>query len=205
MNATLTAAYCERYFAMLRRPGVQGHVGSQMPNGWVHATNSLIAFGRPYFDDHRQKDAPARFLGSRHRMVNHDYYQAYEISWTLDNPFPPTLNKRIQAIAIVASPDAAEREQVSTSHDYLDRLWDTLNFRQRKCIEGAMLLFLLNPESLSRLAGVDLIEGGIQRFVDGREIWEPCPELKAEYYRLRRYGEVVGRKDPILRSILRHY
>lgn len=173
-----------------------------MPNGWVHATHTLVAFGRPYFDDHRQKDAAWRLLGSQHRLLNHDYYWELGISWTLETPFPSTLNVRIEARVGAAGAESVEREQALASHDYMDRVWDTLNRKQRKWFEGAMLWLLVNPDFLSRWAGLDLVEGGIQRFSDAREIWEPCPQLRSEYHRLRAYAEAVRRKDPLLRHIL---
>ena len=65
-----------------------------------------------------------------------------------------------------------------------------------------MLWLLLNPDFLMKWAGLDIVEGGIQRVVDGREMWESCPELKYEYGRLRAYAEAVRRKDLLLREVL---
>lgn len=176
-----------------------------MPNGWVHAANTLIAFGDPYFDVHRQKDAPSRILGSSHRRVNHDWYWRFGSSWSLENPFPGPMNNEIEEIGRIDGPKAAELRQVSVSHDYLDRVWDTLDPFTRKYYEGCMLWLLLNSSFLMAWAGIDIVSGGIQRTVDGREIWEPHPELRVQYKRLRTYAEAVWRKDRLLRDFLARY
>ncbi|MDP2753312.1 MAG: hypothetical protein Q8P40_02850, partial [Nitrospirota bacterium] len=38
----------------------------KMANVWVHAVIDLIAYGKPYFDLHKEKDKPHEILGSRH-------------------------------------------------------------------------------------------------------------------------------------------
>lgn len=176
-----------------------------MPNGWVHATIALITLGRPYFDLHREKDAASRILGPRHRTANHDWYQSFGSRWTMVDPFPSELSKETEEHRRIRGPDFAELQQASVSHDYFDRLWDGLSASERKYWEAFMLWLLLNPTLLTEWAGVDVVEGKIQRIVDGREIWEPCPELKHEYKRLRAYAEAVWRKDPLLRDFLARY
>lgn len=177
-------------------------IGMKMPNGWVHSAITLVAFGRPYFDIHRDKDWPCRTLGSAHRIVNHEWYQAYESLWTLAEPFPAWINRHISELGEAEGDDAAEKEQVSVSHDHADRIWDDLPLDARKYWEGFFLWLLLNPPILKTWAGVDVLEGSIQRMVDGREVWELCPELTREYARLRCYVEVVKGRDPVLRKML---
>ena len=62
-----------------------------MPDGWVHAVIDLIGYGRPYFDLHKEKDKPSQTLGWEHRIVGHDWYQAFGEKWTFDKSFPTWL------------------------------------------------------------------------------------------------------------------
>lgn len=52
---------------------------------------------------------------------------------------------------------------------------------------------------------MDVLEGRIQRLVNGREMWEGCPELKQEYRRLCRYVAAVLAKNEHLMEMLRRY
>ncbi len=155
-----------------------------MAVGWVHATMDLMAFGRSYFDLHKYKDHPWIELGYKHRRVNHNWYNEFGKSWNFDEPFPLVVHMRTNAIA---GPGKAEQFQSWTSHDYLDRIWDTLNSEQRNSFKQACKWFLENPEHLNRVYEIDVFKGLIYRVVDGKEVVENCPELIEEYNRLRAY------------------
>jgi hypothetical protein len=64
---------------------------------------------------------------------------------------------------------------------------------------------LLSPEILKDWAGVDVLDGKIQRLIDNHEVWESCPELKSDYKRLCNYVRVVIENDRILRDMLERY
>ena len=160
-----------------------------MAAGWVHATMDLMAFGRSYFDLHKYKDHPWRELGYKHRQVNHDWYNEFGKSWNLNEPFPLIIHMRTNAIV---NPDKAEQFQSWVSHDYLDKIWDTLNLEQRRNFELACKWFLENPEDLNRVYEINVFKGLIYRVVDGKEIIEYCPELIKEYQRLRRYAVKIN-------------
>ena len=83
--------------------------------------------------------------------------------------------------------DEAEQFQSWTSHDYLDRIWDTLDSEQRRNFELACKWFLENPEELNRVYEIDVFRGLIFRVIDGKEVTENCSELIKEYRRLRSY------------------
>lgn len=176
-----------------------------MPNGWVHATIDLIAFGRPYFDLHQEKDKAHETLGSEHRIVNHEWYQAFGKFWTFSDPFPSWLKESIQALQDAEGADRAEEQMVSTAHEYLDRVWDGLSFPERKYWESFFIWVLFNPRILKNWAGVDIVNGRIRRVVEDQEIWEACPDAKSGYERLRRYVEVVKSNDEILQEMLERY
>ena len=72
-------------------------------------------------------------------------------------------------------------------HDYIDRTWDDLSDLERKYWEGFFTYVLFSPKILKEWAGVDVLEGKIQRIINGSEVWENCPELKREYERLLNY------------------
>ena len=173
-----------------------------MPNGWVHATIDLIAFGRPYFDLHREKDKAHETLGPQHRLVNHEWYQAFEKFWTFPDPFPSWLKESIQALE---NAEGAEEQMVSIAHEYLDRVWDGLSLPERKYWESFFIWLLFNPRILKNWAGVDVVNSRIHRVVEDRKIWEGCPDTKVEYERLRRYVEAVKSNDDILQDILERY
>ncbi len=155
-----------------------------MAAGWVHATMDLMAFGRSYFDLHKYKDHPWKKFGYKHRQVYHDWYNEFGKSWNLDEPFPLVIHMRTDAIADL---DKAEQFQSWIAHDYLDKIWDTLNPSQRKNIERAFKWLLENPEDLNRIYEIDIFRGLIYRVVDRKSVVERCPELIGEYKRLRSY------------------
>jgi hypothetical protein len=65
-----------------------------------------------------------------------------------------------------------------------------------------MVWLLLHPAILKTWAGVDVRAGRIHRFVDGEQVWEPCPELQSLYKRLRRYAEFIKWRDPVVREMV---
>ena len=152
-----------------------------MPSGWVHATMDLIVFGRPYFDLHKDKDKAHETLGSKHRIIDHDWYQAFGRVWTLSDPFPEWLGESIQRLADSEGAVRAEEHMVLNAHDYLDRVWDRLSFLERKYWETFFVWLLLNPRILENWAGVDVVNGRIHRVNEGKEMWEAYPEIISEY------------------------
>lgn len=155
-----------------------------MAAGWVHATMDLMAFGRSYFDLHKYKDHPWKEFGYKHRRLYHDWYNEFGKNWNFDEPFPLIIQMRTNAFA---NPDEAEKFQSWVAHDYLDRIWDTLDAIRRQNFEQMCKWFLENPKELNRVYEIDVLRGLIYRVVDGKEIIEPCPELMGEYKRLRAY------------------
>ena len=155
-----------------------------MAAGWVHASMDLMAFGRSYFDLHKYKDHPWKKFGYKHRQIYHDWYNEFGKSWNFNEPFPLIIHMRTNAIA---DPDKAEQFQSWTSHDYLDRIWDTLNAERRRNFEFACKWFLENPEELNRVYEIDVFRGLIYRVINGKNVIEYCPELINEYKRLRDY------------------
>ena len=162
-----------------------------MAAGWVHATVDLMAFGRSYFGLHKYKDHPWKEFGYKHRKLHHDWYNEFNKSWNLKEPFPPIIHMRTNAIE---NPDEAEKFQSWISHDYLDRIWDTLNQKQKQDFELACKWFLENPDELNRIYEIDVFEGLIHRVIDGKNITEHCPELVNEYRRLCNY---VAKINPL--------
>lgn len=176
-----------------------------MPNAWVHATIDLLSFGRPYLHIHQDKDNASKILGSKHRIVNHAWYQEYGNRWNFTDPFPAWLLESIEDLLHRESPDQVEEQMVSIAHDHLDRVWDDLLYSERKYCEEFFTWVLLRPSILKSWAGVDVLNGRIQRIVDGREIWEYCPDLKFKYRMLRRYVEAVISNNKSLQSMIRRY
>ena len=176
-----------------------------MPSAWVHATIDLIVLGRHYFDLHQEKDKPHETLGPEHRILLHDWYQAFGKVRNFSDPFPDWLNTSIQALGDEAGPDRAEQHMAMNAHDYWDRVWDALSFPERKYREAFFIWLLLNPRILENWAGVDVVNGKIHRVIDGEETWEDCPEVRSEYRRLRKYVEAVRTKDKILQKMLASY
>ncbi|MBW2038000.1 MAG: hypothetical protein JRI46_00140 [Deltaproteobacteria bacterium] len=176
-----------------------------MPSAWVHATIDLIAYGRPYFDLHKEKDEPYKKLGRNHRKIRHEWYQAFGKKWTLDEPFSACLKDQISKIRSINGPNKAEKQMAYIDHDYIDRIWDTLSPPERKYREGFFAWILFNPRILKEWAGVGVLDSRIQRMIDSCEVWEYCPELKDEYERLCSYVKVVIENDGILQNMLERY
>lgn len=160
-----------------------------MAAGWVHASMDLMAFGRSYFDLHKYKDHLWKELGYKHRWVNHDWYNEFGKSWNFNKPFPPIIDMRTQ---VFETDEQGEKYQSLVSHDYLDRIWDTLGSEQRRNFEEACKWFLENPEHLNRVYEIDVFKGLIYRVVDGKEVVENCSELIEEYKRLCRYAAKIN-------------
>ncbi len=176
-----------------------------MPSGYVHAIIDLIAFGRPYFDLHQRKDLPYKTLGPEHRLVNHAWYQEFGKLWNFSDPFPTWLRQSIQDLLLIKSPDKVEEQMVDLAHDHLDRVWNDLSYIKRTYWESFFAWVVISPSILNSWAGVDVLNGRIQRIVDGQEIWEYCPELKFQYRRLRRYVRAVIAKNKSVESMIRLY
>lgn len=164
-----------------------------MASAWVHAVLSLIAFGKPYFDLHKQMDSWSQELGRNdHRMMGHDYYRAYGRLWDMDNPFPEWVREHARRTRKRYGDEEAEKEAVRLSHSYFDRVWDGLSRERRDNIELAFAQFALSPDLLKNHSGVDVTEGKIQYELDSGEVsWEDAPELLGEYRRLARYIKTV--------------
>lgn len=170
-----------------------------MANAWVHAVLSLIAFGKPYFDLHKQVDSWSEELRQQHRIMGHDYYQAYDTLWNMDDPFPEWVWEHTRKTRQRYGDEEAEKEAVQLSHCYFDRVWDGFSKQQRDNVELAMAKFVSTPELLKNSAGVDVIEGKIQYQLDNGELsWMDDPELPGEYDRLIRYIEGVLRSKGIM-------
>ena len=102
-----------------------------MADAWVHAVLSLIAFGKTYFDLHKQIDSWSQELGYEHRVMGHDYYQAYGRLWNMENPFPERVWEHPYKTRERYGNDEAEKEAVQLSHCYFDRVWDDFS-REKK-------------------------------------------------------------------------
>ena len=183
-----------------------------MANGWIHETMDLIVYGRPYRYIHKLKDEESqRKPGRRHREVKHEWYQAFGKLWSFSDPFPDFLKEDIQRLKDVEGADSAEERIVSDAHDYLDRIWDCDELPKperdwiRKYWEGLFAWLLFRPEILKDWAGVDVLNGKIQRFVEGQETWEDAPDIKSEYKRLCHLVNFVISRDGKLREIIKHY
>ncbi|PXF55445.1 MAG: hypothetical protein C4B58_14930 [Deltaproteobacteria bacterium] len=176
-----------------------------MADAWVHAVIDLIAYGRPYFDLHKEKDKPHEFLLSNHRIVNHKWYQAYKRLWNFHDPFPSWLKESIRILGNEEGADKAEEKMAWVDHDYIDRTWDVLSDQDRKYCEGFFAWVLFSPDILKHWAGVDVFKGRIQRVIKSREILESSPGLKSEYKRLYNYVKAVVRNNKILQNMLEHY
>lgn len=176
-----------------------------MPDGWVHAVIDLIAYGRPYFDLHKEKDKASQILGSNHRIVDHDWYQAYGRYWDFRDPFPSWLKESIRILSNEKGPEEAEAQMARVDHDYIDKTWDTLSFQEKKYREGFFVWILFHPRILKEWAGVNVLDGRIKRLIHTDEIWEYCPELKSEYKRLCKYVKAVVENDQVLKNVIKRY
>ena len=176
-----------------------------MPGGFVHATLDLVAFGRPYLDLHKQKDAPSQELGTAHRSRNHAWYNAFGQDWDSDNPFPEALGFVIEIIADKHGDAAAEASMAYVTHDYVDRAWGSFEEPERKCITGVCAWLLFNPDVLRERFGVDVVDETVERTLGGRQVWEPAPGLAKEYQRLYRYACAIVERDHKVASLLAPY
>jgi len=171
----------------------------------MHAIIDLLAYGRPYFDLHKEKDKAFETLGQHHRKIGHEWYQVFGEKWTLDEPFPSCLKDEIFKIRNVKGSEEAEKQMAFLDHDYLDRIWDELSSQERNYWEGFFAWLISKPKILKEWAGVDVLEGKIQRVIDGCEVWGNCPKLKSEYMRLCKYVKVVKNNSKILQNIIERY
>lgn len=176
-----------------------------MPDGWIHAVIDFIAYGRPYFDLHKEKDKAHEILGSNHRIVNHEWYQTYGKFWDFHDPFPSWLKESIRMLGIEEGAEKAEEQMAWVDHDCIDRTWDVLSDPERKYWEGFFAWILYNPRIFKEWAGVDVLNGRIQRLIDGCEVWEYCPELKFDYKRLCKYVKAVKERDEVLQNMIERY
>ncbi len=177
-----------------------------MPAGFVHATFDLMAFGRHYFELHKQKDAPWQELGADHRSLNHTWYNARGVDWELQNPFPKALHSVIESIADKRGDAEAEAAMaVHVAHDYMDRVSDGLAEPERKYITAFCLWLLFNPDVLKNKFGVDVVNETIERTIEGERVWEHAPGLAKKYEDLYRYGCAVVYRDRELASLLARY
>ena len=170
-----------------------------MASAWVHAVLSIIAFGKPYFDLHQQMDSWSYELGYEHRVMGHNYYQAYGRLWNVDNPFPEWVWEHSRKTRERYGNEEAEKEAVQLSHCYFDRIWDDFSREDRENFELALARFVSDLELLKDSAGVDVIEGKIQYQLDNGELsWVDDPELPNEYHRLIAYIESVLHRKGIV-------
>lgn len=168
-----------------------------MPNRWIHETIDIISFGRSYWELHKEKDAPYKYLGKNHRGFYHEWYQSYGIEWDFNEPFPPKLKAFFTAVLDSKGPDNAEETQAWCSHDYWDKIWDDSSYDKRKYIAVFFKWLLLNPQILKDWAGVDVLLGKV-KVVYGKnygyekttDVWETEPTLKRDYEHLRNFVEL---------------
>ena len=176
-----------------------------MASAFVHATLDLVAFGRHHFDLHQRKDAPSQELGTEHRSLNHEWYNAFGLDWDFRNPFPDELHRVIENIADKHGDAEAESSMANVGHDYSDRVWDKLGERERQDMTGSCLWLVFHPDVLRERFGVDVVSETIQRTIAGKQIWEPAPGLAKDYKRLYQYARVVAESNPKLTSVLARY
>lgn len=177
-----------------------------MPAGWMHAVVDLIAYNRPYLEIHQWKDAPSRWLGTRHRAERHDWYNAGKAGiWSLDNPTPSWIDDAIRTIGEAHGDEAAEQYMVDLSHDHWDRLWDESPPRDRLLIEGFFAWVLFRPDILQAKFSVNVERGRIQRQIDGVLRWEDHPSVLRPYRQLCQYVRRVLDNNPVLREVVAGY
>ena len=157
----------------------------------VHEVHSLIAFGLPYSHIHAKKDAfSQRSPGLRHRQVRHRKYRQFGDTWSFSDPSPRGEDDRVGRIAKWKGDIKAEEYMVSKAHDLDDRCWDrddisrAERLRVRRYWESFCAWLVINPDVLKAWAQVDVIEGRIHRVIDGVEVWEEEPTLRAAYFAL---------------------
>ncbi len=164
-----------------------------MASAFIHSIIDLLAYGRSYFDLHKEKDAASAKLGVKHRDVNHEWYKAYLVEWDFDEPFPPSLMQMIEHVKKTLGGDEAEQDQSFASHDYIDRTWDSLSGKERRFAEGFFIWVLRQPDVLRQKFGVDVYGEKIERAIDGVQVWEDAPGLQREYNSLCAYVDAVER------------
>jgi hypothetical protein len=165
-----------------------------MPNRWLHESIDLIVLGKSFWQLHRAKDSASRTHGVKHRSVGHPWYSRFPREWTFENPFPESLLARTRHIRTSQSPEAAETYQASVIHDHFDRLWDSLDFNERRQLAQAIRHLVLSPDTLLEWAGVDVIRGLIKRTYGPEngllfhvDTWEREPTLLPDYQNLCAY------------------
>ncbi len=168
-----------------------------MPSALSHTIIDLLAYGRPYFDLHKEKDAAYATLGVNHRKVYHEWYNVYLDEWDFDEPFPQSLKQVIEYVAQARGGDDAERSQSYVSHDYYDRIWDSLSNEERRIQEGFLIWVLRRPDVLKQKFGVDVHGEKIERMINGQVVWEDAPGLRKEYLRLCAYADAVIRNSQV--------
>lgn len=126
-----------------------------MPEAYVHAIESLAAFGRSYFTEHQDKDAPHRLLGREHRSVNHEWYHAFGTAWSFDHPTPEWIAEVTESLANDHGDEAAEIYQaIYLSHDFTDRLHDSEPPTERRLSTAFHIFILWHPEILEAKFGL---------------------------------------------------
>src|SRR5438128_2608855 len=86
----------------------------------VQNTHALTVFGRTYDRLHAYKDEPAKWLGPRHRIERHAWYQLEGVMWDLDNPMPESISRDIARVLACEGPGVAESFQADVAHDCYD-------------------------------------------------------------------------------------
>ena len=168
-----------------------------MPSAFIHSIIDLLVYGRSYFDLHKKKDAAYATLGVNHRKENHQWYNSYPYEWDFDEPFPPPLMHMFEHVKKTRGGDDAERLQSFASHDYIDRIWDSLSNEERRFQEGFLIWVLRQPEILKQRFGVDVHGEKIERTIHGEVVWEDAPGLRKEYRRLCAYADTVMRNSQL--------
>jgi hypothetical protein len=69
-------------------------------------------------------------LGPNHRIVDHDWYQAYGRSWNFCEPFPSGIKESVRILGNEEGADKAEEQMAWIDHDYIDKIWDVPQFSQ---------------------------------------------------------------------------
>ena len=165
-----------------------------MPNRLLHESFDTFLWGKSYWRLHKAKDSASTTHGIKHRFVGHPWYSRFPREWTFDNPFPEPLLARTSHIPTSRSPEAAEEYQASVTHDYLDRIWDSLDFNERRHLAEAIRRIVFSPKTLLDWAGVDIVRGLIKRTYGPEQgllfpvaTWEREPTLLPDYENLCSY------------------
>ena len=130
------------------------------------------------------------YTRAAHRIERHDWYNCFGTMWTLDDPFPLPAEWDTLRTLRTTGADAAERHQVYLSHDFYDRIWDTLSRPRRMETCAFYKWFLMHPDVLKEKTGIDVIAGcALTEHPDGSARWEPEPDLNLSWRRLKAYVE----------------